>query len=74
VAAPTDADLYWQTARAVCTEKQLRVLELRERHGFSLRTIALATGSALWTVRDHVDAAHRRIYNALEEQAPESPL
>ena len=30
-------DLYWTTAREVCTQKQLRMLELRERYGFSLR-------------------------------------
>lgn len=58
---------YWTIAAKVCTPKQLRVLELRERHGFSLRTTALATRSSISTVRGHLDAAHRRIDLALEE-------
>jgi DNA-directed RNA polymerase specialized sigma24 family protein len=63
---PVEApDLYWTTALNVCTVKQLRTLELRERYGFSLRGIALATGTSLSTVRGHPDAAHRRIDRAL---------
>jgi DNA-directed RNA polymerase specialized sigma24 family protein len=62
-------DLYWTTAQNVCTAKQLRMLELRERYGFSLRGIALATGSSLSTVSGHLEAAHRRIDRALRDEA-----
>jgi DNA-directed RNA polymerase specialized sigma24 family protein len=65
VGVDTSTDPYWQTAHNVCTAKQLRMLELRERYGFSLRGIALATGSSLSTVRGHLEAAHRRIDRAL---------
>jgi hypothetical protein len=64
------SDLYWSTASAVCTAKQLRILELREAHGFSLRTISFAVCVSLSTVRDHVDAAHRRIDRALRASSP----
>jgi DNA-directed RNA polymerase specialized sigma24 family protein len=55
------ADPYWVTARAVCTEKQLRVLELRELHGLSLRQISWTCRISVRTVRDQLDAAHLRI-------------
>lgn len=58
-------DTYWMTAEAVCTAKQLRVLELREKHGFSLRQIALTCDIDPGTVRVHLDAAHRNIHKAL---------
>lgn len=58
-------DLYWQVAREVCTEKQLRVLELREKHGFSLRQIALACDTSHSNVVGHLEAAHRNINKAL---------
>ena len=60
---------YWQVAAKVCTAKQLHLLQLRERHGLSLRTISLATGSSLSTGRGHLDAAHRRIDQALRPVA-----
>jgi len=63
------ADRYWVTVRQVCTDKQIRILELRELHGFSLRVIALMTGSSLSTVRGHLDAGHRRIDNAFREES-----
>lgn len=62
-------DEYWQTAGEVCTAKQLRVLELREKHGFSLRQIALACDISLGTVRIHLEAAHRNIHKALKASA-----
>lgn len=61
--------LYWQTAERVCTPKQLRVLELRDRHGFSLRTISLTTGQSVWTVRTHLERARQQIALALKEPA-----
>ena len=64
------SDPYWDTARAVSTAKQLRILELREAHGFSLRTISFAMDVSLSTVRDHLDAAHRRVDHALRATAP----
>lgn len=66
-------DLFWTTAREACTAKQLRVLELRVHYGLSLRTVALATGSSLSTVRGHLDAAYRRIDLALQEATLEQP-
>ncbi len=62
-------DLYWQTAQQACTAKQFEVLELRERHGFSLRQIAYALDRDMGTVRVHLDAAHRNIHRALVELA-----
>lgn len=63
------SDPFWQTAREVCTAKQLRVLELRERHGFSLRQVALACDISLGTVRVHLEAAHRNVHKALKAKA-----
>jgi len=58
-------DPYWDIAAEVCTEKQLRVLELKEKHGFSLRQIALTCDIAVGTVRVHLEAAYRNIHKAL---------
>jgi DNA-directed RNA polymerase specialized sigma24 family protein len=44
----------------------LRLLELREGDGFSLRAVAAMSEVSLSTVRDQIAAAHRRIGNALE--------
>ena len=63
------SDPFWDTAREVCTEKQLRVLTLREKHGFSLRQIALACDISLSMVRDHLAAAHHNIDKALRTSA-----
>lgn len=59
---------YWRTARRVLTAKQLRVLELRERHGFSLRQIGWTCGISIRTVREQLDRAHQLISLHLEEE------
>jgi len=61
---------YWQAARQVCTPRQLRVLELRERHRLSLRDIAHAEQLSPWTVRDHLEAAYRRVSQELGTDTP----
>lgn len=60
---------FWETAGIVCTAKQLRVLELRDRHGFSLSLISLTTRVSIRTVRNQLDAARQKIDNALREAA-----
>jgi DNA-directed RNA polymerase specialized sigma24 family protein len=67
-ASDCNTNPYWDTARNVCTPKQYDMLELRKRHGLSLRTIALATGSSLSTVRGHLEGARRRIDRALRDE------
>lgn len=62
-------DRYWQTAQTVCTPKQLRILELRERHGFSLRHTAHACDISIRTVRVQIESAHHKINLALKETA-----
>lgn len=61
-------DRYWQVAREVCTQKQFRLLELRERHGHSLRQTSLAVGVSVSTVRSQIQAAHHRIAKKIEMQ------
>ena len=64
----------WTIARKVCTEKQLHVLELREGHGMSLRTIALSMDIDHSTVVGHLNAARRRIAKELDNApAPTLP-
>ena len=61
-------DEEWSTAQRVCTSAQLRVLRLY-RQGMPKRAIARLLGVAPSTVRDHLDAAARRIETALEHAA-----
>jgi DNA-directed RNA polymerase specialized sigma24 family protein len=60
---------YWAAAREVLTDKQFRILELRDRHGFSLRQIAHATGVGVPTVRSSLAAARHKLNLALKEPA-----
>lgn len=52
-------DHYWQTARDVCTTKQLEALELRHRHGYSYRAIAAYLGISFETARDRIKRAEQ---------------
>jgi DNA-directed RNA polymerase specialized sigma24 family protein len=61
----------WQVAGDVLTDKQLRILELRERHGFSWRQIAYMVNVDVSTVRGHYNAAIRKIHNHLEHAQKE---
>lgn len=54
---------FWRIAREVCTTKQFRVLELRDRHGMSWSQVAGALGIGEPTARGHLRAA----YHALEK-------
>lgn len=65
----TNDTVYWQTAHTACTPKQLRILELREIHGFTLRQIAYTTELSIGTVRMHLDAARHNIRRTLKETA-----
>ena len=62
---PISPDI-WDTAQRVCTERQLVVLELRERHGYSWNMIAIYLNITNRGARDHYAAATRNVYNALE--------
>jgi len=52
---------FWLIAAKACTPKQVRILELRERHGFSLVQIAFATRVSVSTVRSQLRAAYHNI-------------
>jgi DNA-binding CsgD family transcriptional regulator len=58
----------WLVAQKVCTRAQLRVLRLY-RQGMSKRAIARLLRIAPSSVRDHLDAAARRIDAVLEDSA-----
>lgn len=68
-------DPYWQTARTVCTDKQLEVLELKHRHGWALRPIATYLGISVGTVRDHLARAEQKIAIRMRDdyQASDTP-
>lgn len=55
----------WEIAGEICTDKQLRVLDLRRR-GWSYRRCALFLDVDEATIRGHVQRAERRIALALE--------
>ncbi len=59
----------WTLAGEILTRKQLTVLELRERHGFSWNQIAIHMNSTRSTAREHYAAATRKIYDAIEAAA-----
>jgi len=59
---------FWRIAREVCTPKQLEVLELRDKHGFGKRLIAMNLGLSTTTVRDRLDAADRKIRRAYAQK------
>ena len=59
----------WAIARACCTEKQLRCLELREKHGKSHYSIAYMLGLDPSTVRGHLRAAERNVRRARSKRS-----
>lgn len=61
---PITADV-WETAQRVLTAKQLQVLTLREKHGFSWNQICITLDISRATARDHHAAATRNVYNAI---------
>ncbi len=63
---PARDDIF-EIAAEVCTPLQLRVLTLRERHGFTWNQIAAATGGHPSTVRGHHKSAIRRLAIYLEK-------
>lgn len=66
----TSSSEFWLAAERACTAKQLRVLELRERHGFSLTQIAYATRLSVSTVRSQLRAAYHNIDQELAWKEP----
>jgi predicted DNA-binding protein (UPF0251 family) len=60
---------YWNTAKRVCTERELEALRLRDHRHMSTRTISLALGISRWAVRERLDSADRKILNAEKETA-----
>lgn len=64
----------WNLARehGVLTERQLRVLELRELHGCTWNQIAYMTDTDQATVRGHHRRAQRRLILVLEQRNQET--
>lgn len=60
---------FWEVAGEVCTEKQLRVLRLREQHGASVYQISYMLDLSPSTVRGHLAAAARNLRRGLANQA-----
>ena len=58
----------WKLAGEILTEKQLLVLELREKHGFSWHQIAVYTNRTKAACRDHYAAATKNIYDELNRR------
>jgi DNA-binding NarL/FixJ family response regulator len=63
---PISPDI-WKLAGEILTERQLTVLTLRERHGYSWHQICITLNSSKSTVREHHAAATRNIYNHLHQ-------
>lgn len=60
---------FWKLAGQVCTERQIRVLELREKHGASIYQMAYMLDLSPSTVRGHLRAGTRNLRRAVENQA-----
>lgn len=54
-------ELFWGLARELLTEKQFRVLELRDRYGMSWSQVAGALGIGEPTARGHLRAAYHAL-------------
>ena len=57
----------WNLAAAILTERQLLVLQLRERHGFSQNQCAINLNCTRSNVRELHASAKRNLLNAIEE-------
>ena len=57
----------WEIAGRVCTEKQLRCLELHERHGASIYQISYMMDLHPSTVRGHLRSATRNVRRGLQQ-------
>jgi DNA-directed RNA polymerase specialized sigma24 family protein len=62
---PVDPKI-WELARHVCTQKQLTVLELREKHGFSFHSLAINLNCTRTTAKEHHRAATNNVLDAIE--------
>jgi hypothetical protein len=56
----------WMLAAAILTEKQLAVLELREKRGYSWNMLAITFNSTKATMREHHRAATKNLLDAIE--------
>ena len=61
-------DLEWQTAKRVCTKKQLAALDLWRR-GAGKHRIGLVLGIDSATAREHVKRGLKRVSDELEKEA-----
>ena len=60
---PISPDI-WDTARRVCTDKQLVVLELRDRYGFSWNQIAIHENVTRSAVKERYYGGARNVAKA----------
>lgn len=68
----TSNHLYWQTARAVCTPKELVALELRDRDEMGTRAISYKLEISRAAVRERLDSADRKIRAAMQNPTQEA--
>ena len=54
----------WDTARTVCTDKQLIVLELRDKHGYSWNMIAIYLNITRSAVKERYYGGARNVAKA----------
>lgn len=64
---PISPDI-WNLAQQTLTPRQLLVLELREKHGFSWNQLAVNLNCTRANVREIHRAATRKLYDALERK------
>lgn len=62
------SQLEWETARRVCTDKQIAALDLWRR-GAGKNRIGLVLGIDSATAREHVKRGLKRVTDELERQA-----
>jgi DNA uptake protein ComE-like DNA-binding protein len=56
----------WKLAKTILTQKQLVVLELREKHGYSWHQISVTLNCVRATAKEHHRAATKNLLDAIE--------
>jgi predicted DNA-binding protein YlxM (UPF0122 family) len=56
----------WDLAKAILTQKQMTVLTLREKHGYSWNQLAITLNTVRSNVREHHRAASKNLLDAIE--------
>jgi DNA-directed RNA polymerase specialized sigma24 family protein len=64
----------WNLAQAILTQKQLTVLTLREKHGFSWNQLAVNLNCTRANVREIHRAATKNLLDELERQRTETQV